>query len=244
MQINKKSPIPVYYQLRNLILKKIQDGEYGAGALIPSERELSDSLNISRMTVRQALSQLVVEGVLFREKGKGTFVSNTKIQQKNIMSFSDTVRSKGLTPSTKVIFMSRETELADVNEMLGLANGEAVYAVKRLRMADNIPVAIEEAYIPEKYCPALEKYDLTLSLYQIIKNEYSYKIEFIDNTIEAVKPVKDERDLLDIPASTPVLKISGISSTDDGKKLMFERNVYRSDMYSYDVRIYMNRSNA
>ncbi len=71
MHVDKKSPIPVYYQLKNIVLKKIQNGEFSAGSLIPSERDLGESLNISRMTVRQALNQLVSEGVLYREKGKG-----------------------------------------------------------------------------------------------------------------------------------------------------------------------------
>ncbi len=95
MHIDKKSPIPVYYQLMNIIMEKIKSGEYSVGSLIPSERDLSELLGISRMSVRQALHHLVNEGLLTREKGKGTFVTKMKFEQRNIMSFSEQFRNIG-----------------------------------------------------------------------------------------------------------------------------------------------------
>ncbi len=238
MYLNKKSPIPVYYQLKSLILKKIEDGEFPAGGLIPSERDLAEKLNISRMTVRQALNQLVAEGILYREKGKGTFVSKIKIEQRNIMSFSETARSKGLVPTTKVLRFEKLKVMEEIRELLTLEFDEMVYAVKRLRLANDIPVGIEEDFIPEKYCPGLEKYDLTSSLYRIINEEYGYGITCIDNVIEAAKPDRQERELLNITAGTPVLKISGVNFAGADLKLFYERSVYRSDEYKYNVRIY------
>lgn len=243
MYINKKSPIPVYYQLKNIILKKIGEGEYAPGSLIPSERDLGESLNISRMTVRQALNQLVSEGVLYREKGKGTFVSKGKIQQNNIMSFSDTVRQKGLMPSTEIIAFQKELERYDIKEILEIGRDEVIYVIKRLRLANDLPIAIEEAFIPEKYCPGLEDFDLKSSLYRIIKEQYSYTVNYIDNTIEASRPTKEEKELLKVNASLPILRINGISYTETGLKLFYEKDVYRSDEYSYNVRIYMNKDN-
>lgn len=122
MFIDKRSPIPAYYQLKAIILDKIREGEYRADEIIPSEREFSDSLNISRMTVRQALNQLVAEGVLYREKGKGTFVSKPKFEQRNIMSFSDLVRKKGLNPSTKILNFEKikpSVEICNALEITG-----------------------------------------------------------------------------------------------------------------------------
>lgn len=241
MYINKKSPIPVYYQLKNIILKKIKNGEYASGTLIPSERDLGESLNISRMTVRQALNQLVAEGVLYREKGKGTFVSRGKIQQKNIMSFSETVERKGMTPSTEVLYFQKETESPDVREVLGINSNDVLYHIKRLRLANGTPIAVEEVFLPESYCPGLESFDLKESLYKIIREEYNHSINYIDNTIEAAKPSREVRELLKIPAGVPVLIVTGTSYTEDGRKLFHTRDIYRSDEYSYNVRIYMNR---
>lgn len=243
MHIDKKSPIPVYFQLKNIILKKIQDGEYPAGSLIPSERELGESLNISRMTVRQALNQLVSDGLLYREKGKGTFVLKSKIQQRNIMSFSETVRKKGMIPSTHILKFKKENDMFDVKSVLEVGDDEAIFHLKRLRLANDIPIAVEEAFIPERYCPGLEEQDLTSSLYRLIKDKYSFVISYIDNSIEAAKPSKEERELLSITTGIPVLRIAGTSYTQSGVKLFYENAVYRADEYNYSVRIYMNREN-
>lgn len=242
MYVDKKSPIPVYYQLKNIILKKIQNGEYAEGSLIPSERDLGESLRISRMTVRQALNQLVAEGVLFREKGKGTFVSKSKIEQRNIMSFSETVAMKGLVPTTRVLHFSKVNIDDDIAGILELQTGEKVYILKRLRLAGGIPVGIEEDFIPEKYCPGLENYDLSQSLYKLIKDEYSYIINYIDNVIESSKPVKEEREQLNITGSVPVLRVTGVNFTEKDIKLFYERSVYRSDEYKYNVRVHVNKN--
>lgn len=242
MYVDKKSPIPVYYQLKNIVLKKIQSGEFAEGSLIPSERDLGESLEISRMTVRQALNQLVAEGVLYREKGRGTFVSKSKIEQRNIMSFSDSVAKKGLVPTTRVLHFSKVNMDEDIAVILGLKSGEKVYDIKRLRLAGGTPVGIEEAFIPERYCAGLENYDLTLSLYKLIKEEYSYTINYIDNVIESSKPSKEEKEQLDISSNVPVLRITGVNYTESDIKLFFERSVYRSDEYKYNFRVYVNKN--
>lgn len=241
MYIDKKSPIPAYFQLKNIILGKIKDGEFPEGSLITSERDLGDSLGISRMTVRQALNQLVTEGVLYREKGKGTFVSKKKIEQRNIMSFSDTVRNRGLTPSTIVLHFEKITDRLDIKNILNINENEKLYNFKRLRLADDIPIAIEEVFIPERYCPGLEAYDLSSSLYRLLNEKYSLSISYIDNVIEAAKPVKEEKKLLKLAETTPVLRITNLSHNSDGVRLFYEKDVYRSDEYNYNVRIYMSR---
>ena len=240
MYIDKKSPIPVYYQLKNIILKKIKDGEFTEGNLIPSERDLGEELGISRMTVRQALNQLVNEGVLYREKGRGTFVSKSKIVQRNIMSFSDTVRNKGLVPSTVILHFEKISDRSDINSILNLKEDEELYNIKRLRLANDIPIAIEEVFIPERYCPELEAFDLKSSLYKLLKEEYSLTISYIDNVIEAAKAAKEEKKLLNLSDATPVLRITNTSHNEDGIKLFYEKDVYRADEYTYNVRIYMN----
>jgi len=242
MYIDKKSPIPAYYQLKNKILEKINSGEYIENSLIPSERELSELLGISRMTVRQALNQLVSQGILCREKGKGTFVAKSKIEQKNIMSFSDTVKKKGMVPTTQVLRLEKEEAPDEIKEILKLKDSEPIYIIKRLRLANNKPVGIEENFIPEKYCPSLDKFDLTGSLYNLLKEEYSHTIYYLENTIEAAKPSKEEKELLDIPSSVPILKISSTVFTTSDLKLLYEKSIYRSDEYKYNIRVYDNRA--
>ncbi|NJD03827.1 MAG: UTRA domain-containing protein, partial [Ruminiclostridium sp.] len=165
-----------------------------------------------------------------------------KIEQRNIMSFSESVARKGLVPSTKVLHFSKEKIDEDIANILGLKPGENVFAIKRLRLAGGIPVGIEENFLPEKYCPGLDKYDLTSSMYRLIKEEYSFAISYVDNVIESSKPNRDEREQLGISNSVPVLRISGVNYTDANLKLFYERSVYRSDEYKYSVRVYVNKN--
>lgn len=242
MQIDKKSPIPVYYQLKTIISKMIADGEYAEGSMIPSERELGDTLGISRMTVRQALNSLVNDGILYREKGRGTFVAKIKIEQKNVMSFSELVSARGMSPSTRVLYFQKEEALDEIRELLELKENKYVYNIKRLRLANNIPVGIEQAFIPEVHCPGLEKFDLAQSLYRLIREEYRHSVSYVDNVIESSKPDRQEKELLDIKNNVPVLRVAGVNYTESDLKLFYERSVYRSDEYKYNVRFFVNKN--
>ncbi len=241
MYINKKSPVPVYFQLRNSIMERIKNGEYKLGSLIPSERELSEQLGISRMTVRQALSLLVNEGVLYREKGRGTFVSKIVFEQKNIMSFSEMVRKKGAKPKTEILYFKEVKSPPDISIQLDMEDNEKIYNLKRLRFADNNPVAIEEVFIPVSYCPNMVKDDLSGSLYSLLQDKYSYTISFMDNRIQAVLPSQEEKSLLHIAGNTPLLSINGVNYTEKGLKLFFEKSIYRSDEYEYSVRVHLRK---
>lgn len=243
MHLDKNSPIPAYFQLKNIILKKIQSGEYAVGSLIPSERDLGESFGISRMTVRQALNQLVQEGVLNREKGRGTFVSRSKLEQKNIMSFSEAVRRKGLAPSANVLHFGLEDAAEEVLDALGLKGGEKVYVLRRLRLAGGVPVGIEEDFLPQRYCPGFEKLDLTGSLYRLIKEQYDYAVHYMDNVIEASRPTREEKELLGMGGGVvPVIRVTGVNFTASGMRLFFERAVYRSDEYKCSMRIYVSKN--
>jgi GntR family transcriptional regulator len=241
MILDKKSPIPVYYQLKTILQKKIQNNDYPEGGLIPSEREMSETFKISRMTVRQALNQMVAEGLLIREKGRGTFVAKRKIEQRNNNSFSESVRSKGSVPSTKVLYFKKEKAIEDISGLLDIPPTENIYVLKRLRFADDTPVALEEVFIPEQYCPDLDRYQLDTSLYRIFHEEYGINIAFVDNIIEASVATAEEKKLLHITSSKPVLRVSGITFSSDNKKLSYERDVYRADQFSYKARIFLNR---
>ncbi len=239
MYIDKKSPIPAYFQLKNMLLEQIRDGEYPEGSLIPSERDLGEGLGISRMTVRQALNQLVAEGVLYREKGRGTFVSKSKIKQRNIMSFSETVKNRGLMPSTQVLRFEKILNRPDIRDILELQGSEGLYGIRRLRLANDLPIGIEEAFIPERYCPHLENHDLKMSFYKLLKEQYSLVVTSMDCSVDAAKATTEEKKLLRLTNAVPVLRITSISYNDSGTKLFYERNTYRSDEYNYNVRIHL-----
>ena len=147
--IDKSSPIPVYYQLKEDILKKIREGVWKVGQCIDSERELSENYGVSRMTIRQALGELVQEGILVREKGKGTFVCEPKVKQKDMMSFSEIIKRTGRTLETKVIEFNKIPTPEDLTDTFSF---EEVYKINRNRIVDGECIANEVVYIPSDYC--------------------------------------------------------------------------------------------
>ena len=157
--IDKKSHVPIYVQIEEELKKKIFHGEYKKGEAIPSERYLTEMFDVSRMTVRQAITNLVTSGLLYREKGRGTFVSTPKFEQSlnSLTSFTEDMISRGLTPSSKIIKFEKQVPSIDIAEDLSLEVGEEVYFVMRIRNADEKPMAIERTYIPVKLFPNLNE---------------------------------------------------------------------------------------
>ena len=140
--IYKNSPLPRYYQLKEIMRERIRLGEWKPGDLIPSERELGETYGISRMTARQAITDLVNEGLFYREQGKGTFVSQHKITQQLIQltGFTEDIRARGQRPGTKVL--SAEMFPADeaTAERLRISQGMLIFRLRRLRLADDEPL--------------------------------------------------------------------------------------------------------
>ena len=237
MYINKNDPLPAYQQLKKSIIDKIQSKEYLPGQSIPSERQLSADLSISRMTVRQAFKELEADGILFREKGKGTFVARPLFEQKNIMSFTDFVQSKGLTPQTKILSFESVLPSTYLMDIFDLKEKEQFYHFKRLRLAENIPIAIEEVYIPQRICPNLSKEDLAYSLYKLLKDKYGHVVTSVKNTITALAPNAEHTQLLNIPKDIPLLSVSGINLNQDDLKIYYESSFYRADEYKYSIHV-------
>jgi len=230
------SHIPIYIRLKESIQEKIEKGELVPGDALPSERILALEHNLSRMTVRQALSELVAAGALYREQGRGTFVSARKMQQRNIASFSETVKRMGFVPSTKVIEFSGAVPPKDIAAKL-MTKEAQVYRALRLRLADDIPVAIEEVFIPFHICPGLTLLDLKTSLYKLINKTFNHKIGSADSSVSALHPSARQQELLCITRNTPILKIDSLYYSISGEALYYEHAIYRADMYEYNIRI-------
>lgn len=226
---------PVYTTFKETILEQIKKGSLSPGDKLPSERDLAQKSGLSRMTVRQALTELVKAGMLYREQGRGTFVSAHKMQQRNISSFTDTVRTRGFAPCTKVIEFSVIQPPAPVAELLNV-RGDVFKAV-RIRIADATPVALEEVFIPLHVCPGLSRSDLNGSLYSYITDTYGHKISYADSSVSAHLPGTKLQEALNIPRHMPVLRVNSLYYAVSGVTLYYERGYYRTDMYEYNIRI-------
>lgn len=233
--VNKNSHVPIYIQIEEELKQRIYLGEYEVGSPIPSERDLSNSFEVSRMTVRQAITNLVSSGMLYREKGRGTYVSTPKLEQplNGLTSFIEDMRARGLTPSSKIIKFEQILPPFDVAKDLLLEDGEEVYFMVRIRNADDQPMAIERTYIPVKTLPGLDVKKLNGSLYKIVEEEYQQKIGNAIQQMEASLVAKEDSKYLQMDVSAVVLIIKRISFLSDGQPFELVRSAYRADRYKF-----------
>ena len=168
-ELDKRVPIPLYFQLKELIVEEIKSGQYPVDSLIPTEKELSEQFGISRTTVRQAVTELVQEGWLYRIKSKGTFIARQKLKQdflQRLETFRDQMKRLGLEPSTEVLDCRVTKASHEVAENLQIEEGEQVIYLFRRRFGDKEPVVTVETYLPFDKCGFLKDQDFEkVSLY-------------------------------------------------------------------------------
>ncbi|MDD5551503.1 MAG: GntR family transcriptional regulator, partial [Candidatus Omnitrophica bacterium] len=188
-KINKRIPIPIYYQLKEIISEKIESGELKTGEKVTSENKLSELYQISRMTVRQAIKELIEEGLLYSEKGKGTFVARPKLKRdlSELTSLTEEMKQSVYRVRTKVLEMEVISASKKVAYKLEIAPGEKVIKIDRLRLIDAQPFFLETSFLPFEICPGLSKDDLNSnSLYSLLEEKYKLILDKANITIEAV----------------------------------------------------------
>jgi GntR family transcriptional regulator len=224
-----EGPRPKHAQLTDL-LADLAVTELGPDVAIPSERELMTTYAVSRATVRKAIDALVADGLLHRIHGKGTFVARPRLQSTlHLASFSQDMRRRGLSPSTRFLDLGRERPPADVAEALRLgADGEA-WRIDRVRLADGQPIALEQGWYPQAALPGLDQEDLSGSLYEVFATR-GHAIDAAEQTLwgEAADATFARR--LDCPVHTPLLVFRRIS-TAAGTPLEYVVSRYRGDRY-------------
>jgi GntR family transcriptional regulator len=233
--IKKNSPVPIYHQLEEYIKKQIETGILQEEAVIPSEREYAQTFQISRMTVRQAINNLVSEGYLKRQKGRGTFVSKKKVEQElqGMTSFTEDMLSRGMSPSSTLL--SFQIIPADKSTALDLKieENDSVYKIKRIRLADGATMALETAYIPVEVVPGLTEENSNLSLYQYIEEHLSLSISEATQEIEASVAETHDAETLEINIGDPILLIERISYLQDGVPFELVKSTFRADRYRF-----------
>ena len=234
---------PLYDQLVDLLREKIET-EMKPDDLLPSERELSSRYGISRTTVRLALAALENAGLIYRRHGKGTYVAKTAQLSTNLTdtySFTDQMKNLGRVPETRTLSF----EIIEANKYLanqmGLSIGDKIVGIKRLRIADDIPMMVEMSYLPRKLLPMLTKADLIAKpLYQIIEDDYHIHIKVAEEEFSASIARFDDARVLEIPEGSAVLRLSRHTYTQQGQIIEFTRSIARADLFRYKVSHYRN----
>lgn len=236
--INRSLPLPLHFQLRQILLEKIERGEWAVGALIPSEQELQEIYGLSRITVRQALGELETEGRLNRQRGRGTFVAQPKYEHSPIghRGISYYLAQQGLTPGWKLLDKKWVTASAEVRQKLGLKNGGKVYCLRRLRLANTEPIGYLIAYLPEAIANdintgALEEGEAMRYLAHLPQMHHSR----VERSLEAVAARKEEAKLLGVKTGSPLMLIDRLIISEDGTPVEFLHAVYRGDRLKYQL---------
>jgi len=234
--IYRNSPLPRYFQLKEIMRERIRSGEWKPGELIPSERELSEKYGISRMTARQAITELVNEGLFYREQGKGTFVSQRKITQQliHLTGFTEDIRARGQRPGTKVLSATMHPADEETAEKLRINPGTPIFRLQRLRLADDEPLAIELSQISFKGCEGLLEEDLEHnSLYRLLEAKYGLALMEADQELEAGLTGSEEAQLLKISVASPVLFTRRITYSDRNQPIEYAKAVYCGNKYTF-----------
>jgi GntR family transcriptional regulator len=237
LSIDRSSAIPIYQQLQQQIEQLIVTGVWRLKEPLPSETMLADRLGISVMTVRQAMAQLVNKGLIYREKGRGTFVTPQPLDHylQRLESFSEDMRARSLRPSSRLLMFERVPAAERIAEELGLVPDEDVLYVRRLRLVEERPVALHDAYLT---CTDLSREDLEAvgSLYTLLERN---GIELIEarETLEAIVADGEQAVLLGVRRGDPLLKATRLTWGRDRAPLELVFAFYWADFYRYTVRL-------
>ena len=212
------------------------------GDKIPNENDLAARFGVHRMTVRQAIDKLVNDHMLVRMRGKGTFLLSDKKPQltrslETISTFHDDITRAGLDPRYKTLEARILPADAVVAERLGIPPGTDVVSLYRLMLASNVPLALEQCYLPADAFSGLLERPLDSILYEIIITEYKMSLNYSRNEIGAVIPTDSEKKLLKIDDQCACLWVEGVVFSDEGKAVEFSRALYRGDKYTFKCSI-------
>ena len=227
---------PIYLQIADSLAKRILSGELAVGERLPSERQLAEELGVSRMTVRQALLALRRSGLVQSRRGQGSFVSGPKLEQPVdiLTGFSDNILAKGMKPGARVLSAEQRLASQSVARSLGLPVGEPVWRLHRLRLADNMPAALEISYFPARLFPDLNRHDLEgRSVYAILAEEYGVRLAWARQCLEPTVARPEEASLLGIPVGAPLMLVERTTFDETERIVEFAKDLYRGDCFRF-----------
>ncbi len=223
-------PVPKHVQLREILETAARD-ELAADAPIGSERALMSRYAVSRATVREAIGQLVRDGVLYRVHGKGTFVAAARVDsQLHLASFTEEMRRRGLEHTTRVVDVALTSPSKRAAAALGLGRSDRVWRLERLRIAAGEPMALELGWFPERLLPGLDDHDLSASIYTLFAQSYDLVVDSAQQSVWAESADARQAELLGVAGGSPLLAFRRTSSAG---YVAVEHNLswYRGDRY-------------
>jgi len=241
MYVDRNSPIPYYVQIIQAIREQITNGHWQPGYQLPGETEFCQMYDVSRTVIRQALGELVYEGLITRIRGKGTFVAQPKIGEslvQRLTGFYHDMIERGYTPITEVLEQEVIPASPKVASHLKIAEGEMVLKINRKRSIEGVPIVLVTTYLPHKFCKGLEQENFrNQSLYAALENMFGIVIVSGRRTLEAVPANEYEAQLLEIERGAPLILLDSISYLEDGTPIEYYHAVHRGDRTRFEVEL-------
>ena len=231
--IDKNNPEPIYLQIKHNLLASIENGIYAINQAIPSEVAIAKRYQVSRMTVRAAINELVQEGLLFRKQGKGTYVSGKRFDYHlfRITSFNQDMAERGMTYFTKVLELKVCSAPERIRKGLKLSANSKVIYIKRLRYADNVPLLLEERYLNYSLCKRILKENLDEeSIHNLLIYKYKLALTKVTQFIQAKNLSKKEANLLKAEKGSAALYLQRTTYTHK-QPVTLVTYLYRGDRY-------------
>ena len=230
----------MYFQVKESLLEKIRNNQFVVGDLIPSESELQETYRVSRITIRRAIQELVQEGHLYTQQGKGTFVSKPKASQELnlISSWAETMMALGMHPETKTVNYYEEPATVNIAKLLNVPIGDKVYRLDRIRYANNEPTCLMTNYLVPAIVPGfLEKGLQGESLYEMLEKNYNIILSHAEETVEAKAAKTTEAAQLEIKRGSPLLYATRVTYDITDRPVEVVISITRADRYSYKIKL-------
>ncbi|SUO89705.1 GntR family transcriptional regulator [Streptococcus uberis] len=226
--------LPAYIKIHDAIKKDIDEGVWLIGDRLPSERDLADYFEVSRMTLRQAVTLLVEEGILERRVGSGTYVASHRVRDKmrGTTSFTEIVHSQGKTPSSKLISYQRQLASDTEIKELQLEPSDYVIRMERIRYADNIPLVFEVASIPEKFIKDMKRDEITEHFFKTLVS-HGFEIGKSRQTIYAKTASERVASYLSVSRGHAILALTQVSYFSNGNPFEYVRSQYVGDRFEF-----------
>lgn len=226
--------LPAYIKIHDAIKKDIDEGVWLIGDRLPSERDLADHFEVSRMTLRQAVTLLVEEGILERRVGSGTYVASHRVRDKmrGTTSFTEIVHSQGKTPSSKLISYQRQLASDTEIKELQLEPSDYVIRMERIRYADNIPLVFEVASIPEKFIKDMKRDEITEHFFKTLIS-HGFEIGKSRQTIYAKTASERVASYLSVSRGHAILALTQVSYFSNGNPFEYVRSQYVGDRFEF-----------
>ncbi|WP_027825121.1 GntR family transcriptional regulator [Lactobacillus psittaci] len=226
---------PIYIKIHNKIKRDIENQVYHVGEKIPSERQLAENFNVSRMTLRQAIKTLEDEGILERRLGSGTFVASQKVQEKmsGVMSFTEIMRANGQKPSSKLLSYRVTKPSLSEKERLDISDHDNVLRMERIRYADDVPICFEVVAIPEVLVKDFSKSDISTSLYKTLEEKGGYKIDSVMEKIGASVANENDARYLKIHRGDALVTRRQVTTLTDGRPFEYTRASYVAERFEF-----------